>query len=164
MIASGENEVGRGQVVAGLVGWLILTFAAAGVGSLFLPGEWYLQLAKPRWTPPNWVFGPVWSILYALMAVAAWLVWKRKGLSGAILPLVFFIVQLVLNAMWSWLFFGLKNPGLAFGEIIVLWLAILLTLIAFCRQTPLAGALLLPYFAWVSFAVILNLSIWQMNA
>lgn len=164
MISSGGNEVGRGQVVAGLVGWLVITFAAAGVGSLFLPGEWYLQLAKPRWTPPNWVFGPVWSILYALMAVAAWLVWKRKGLSGAILPLVFFIVQLVLNAMWSWLFFGLKNPGLAFGEIIVLWLVILLTLIAFCRQTPFAGALLLPYLAWVSFAVILNFSIWQMNA
>ena len=159
----GERELSTGRVVAGLVGWVIVTFAAAGLGSLFLPGEWYSQLAKPRWTPPNWLFGPVWSILYAFMAIAAWMVWKKAGFSGALLPLAFFLLQLILNAVWSWLFFGLQNPGLAFGEIIILWLAILLTLVAFWRETIIAGALLTPYFAWVSFAVILNLFIWRMN-
>ncbi len=153
----------KGHILAGLVGWVIVTFGAALIGSLFLPGEWYSQLAKPRWTPPGWVFGPVWSILYALMAIAAWLVWKREGFSGAWIPLTFFIAQLILNASWSWLFFGLQNPGLAFGEIVILWLAILLTLIAFWSQNAIAGVLLIPYFMWVSFAMILNLSIWRMN-
>jgi benzodiazapine receptor len=148
----------------GLVGWFAFTFAAAGFGSLFLPGEWYSQLAKPPWTPPNWVFGPVWSILYAFMAIAAWMVWKKAGFSGALPPLVCFIFQLILNAIWSWLFFGLQNPGLAFGEIAVLWLAILVTLIAFWKESPIAGTLLVPYLAWVSFAAVLNLSIWRMNS
>jgi tryptophan-rich sensory protein len=150
-------------VVAGLVGWLVFTFAAAWIGSLFLPGEWYSQLSKPRWTPPNWLFGPVWSILYTLMAIAAWMVWKRNGFAGASLPLVFFVVQLILNAIWSWLFFGLQNPGLAFCEIIILWFAILVTLVAFWKETSVAGALFIPYLAWVSLAVVLNFSIWRMN-
>jgi tryptophan-rich sensory protein len=155
--------LGKGQVVAGLVGWLVFTFAAAGIGSLFPPGEWYSQLLKPPWTPPNWIFGPVWSILYALMAISAWLVWKRAGFSGALLPLVFFIVQLILNAIWSWVFFGLQNPGLAFAEIILLWLAIIVTLVAFWKEISIAGVLLIPYLAWVSFAAALNFSIWRIN-
>ena len=153
----------RGHAAAGLVGWFVFAFAAAWIGSLFLPGEWYAQLAKPRWTPPNWVFGPVWSVLYALMAIAAWMVWKREGFAGAFLPLVFFVVQLILNAIWSWLFFGLQEPGLAFGEILILWIAILVTLIAFWKVTSIAGALFVPYLAWVSLAVVLNFSIWRMN-
>jgi tryptophan-rich sensory protein len=150
-------------VVAGLVGWLVLAFAAAWIGSLFLPGEWYAQLSKPRWTPPNWLFGPVWSILYAFMAIAAWLVWKKGGFASASLPLAFFVVQLILNAIWSWLFFGLQNPGLAFCEIIILWFTILVTLITFWKEASVAGALLIPYLAWVSLAVVLNFSIWRMN-
>ena len=102
------------QSVLGLAGWLLLTFAAAAIGALFVPGEWYASLVKPAWNPPNWIFGPVWTVLYILMAVAAWLVWKRYGLARATVPLLLFVIQLVLNAGWSWLFFGLRRPDLAF--------------------------------------------------
>ncbi|RJP66723.1 MAG: tryptophan-rich sensory protein [Candidatus Abyssobacteria bacterium SURF_17] len=142
----------------------MLTFTAAWVGSRFMPGEWYEQLTKPSWTPPNWVFAPVWSVLYALMAFAAWLVWKRAGFAGALLPLALFVLQLALNATWSWLFFGLKNPGVAFGGITVLWLAILLTVLAFWNENSTAGILLIPYLAWTSFAVALNFALWRMNS
>lgn len=147
----------------GLGGFLLLTFAAAAIGSQFMPGEWYARLAKPSWTPPSWLFGPVWTLLYVLMAVAAWLVWKDRGFAGARVALVLYGVQLALNAAWSWLFFGLQRPGLAFAEILVLWIAILATLIAFWRHRALAGALLVPYLAWVSFATALNLAIWRLN-
>ena len=100
----------------GLMGWLSLTFAAAVFGGQFTPGPWYAQLAKPGITPPAWVFGPVWTALYAMMAVAAWLVWKQRGFAGASLALTLFIVQLALNALWSWIFFGLHNPGLAWPK------------------------------------------------
>jgi tryptophan-rich sensory protein len=99
-----------------------------------------------------------------MMALAAWLVWRRSGLAAASIPITFFMVQLGLNVMWSILFFGLKMPGVAFGEIILLWFAILATMIAFWRQTPLAGYLLLPYLIWVTFAAGLNFAIWRMNA
>jgi len=151
------------QSVLGLVGWLVLTFAAAGVGSMFMPGEWYAGLAKPAWNPPNWLFGPVWTVLYILMAVAAWLVWRRQGLAGAALPLLVFVVQLVLNAMWSWLFFGLQRPGVALAEILVLWVAILVTILLFFRVRSVAGILLIPYLLWVSFAAVLNFTIWRLN-
>lgn len=147
----------------GLGGFLLLTFAAAAIGSQFMPGEWYARLAKPSWTPPSWLFGPVWTLLYVLMAVAAWLVWKDRGFAGARVALVLYSVQLAFNAAWSWLFFGLQRPGLAFAEILVLWIAILATLIAFWRHRALAGALLVPYLAWVSFATALNLAIWRLN-
>jgi tryptophan-rich sensory protein len=144
-----------------------ICFGAAGAGSHFtapsIP-EWYARLSKPAWTPANWVFGPVWSLLYLLMGVSAWLVWRRAGIVASGLPLGLFLAQLVLNVAWSGIFFGLHRPGLAFAEIIVLWLAILATLASFWRVTPLGGVLLLPYLLWVSFAAGLNFAIWRMNA
>ncbi len=148
----------------GLAFWLGLTFAAGWVGSRFQPGEWYTHLVQPALTPPGWVFGPVWTILYILMGVAAWLVWQRYGLAGAVWPLGLFILQLVLNTLWSYLFFGLKNPGGAFLDIVALWLSILATLIAFWQYYPPAGKLLLPYLLWVTFAVYLNLQFWRLNS
>jgi len=144
----------------GLVGWLVLCFGAAAVGARFRPGEWYAALRKPSWTPPSWLFAPVWTLLYAMMAVAAWLVWRQTGLSSEV---GLFVVQLALNAAWSWLFFGLHRPGLAFADIVALWVAILGTLAAFWAVRPLAGWLLVPYLAWVSFASALNAAVWRLN-
>ena len=110
------------------------------------------------------VFGPVWSALYVLMGVAAWLVWRRAGFAEAPVALGLFIAQLVLNALWSYLFFGLHQPGVAFIDIVVLWLVILGTVIGFWRVQATAGALLLPYLCWVSFASALNLQLWRLNA
>jgi translocator protein len=151
-----------GQVLA-LGAWVGLCFLTAWAGSRFTPGESYLQLQKPSWTPPGYLFGPVWSILYLSMGVAAWLVWRRAGFSGARLALTLFVVQLILNGMWSWIFFGMQRPGLAFAEILVLWSMILVTTLTFWRVTATAGMLFLPYLAWVSFAAFLNYSIWQLN-
>ena len=150
------------QIIA-LAAWVGICFATAWVGSRFTPGEWYLQLHKPTWTPPGYLFGPVWSFLYLTMGVAAWLVWKRAGFAGASLALTAFFAQLVLNGMWSWLFFGLHRPDLAFAEILVLWGVILATMIGFWRESVMAGVLFLPYLVWVSFASVLNYFIWQMN-
>lgn len=124
---------------------------------------WYTNLDKPPWTPPNWVFGPVWTTLYVMMAVAAWLVWRRSGFPAAALPLTLFALQLSLNVAWSALFFGLRMPDAAFVDIVLLWAAILTTLCAFRRSTPAAGWLLLPYLLWVTYAATLNLAIWRMN-
>lgn len=127
-------------------------------------GGWYATLAKPAWTPPNWVFGPVWSLLYLAMAVAAWLVWRQVGFPRAASALNLFGVQLVLNVCWSAIFFGAHRPGLAFAEIVVLWLAILATMVAFRSLSRPAAWLLAPYLAWVAFAATLNFSIWRLNA
>jgi translocator protein len=143
---------------------LALSFAVAGLGGLFRPGAWYAELLKPAWNPPSWIFGPVWTVLYATMAVAAWLVWKRGGFLQQSTALSLYFLQLLFNALWSPLFFGLRNPGLAFLDISLLWLALVATVIAFWKVHRLAGALLLPYLAWVSFAAALNLSIWQLNS
>ena len=150
----------------GLGVWIGICFGAAFIGSIFTNSSiptWYADLAKPSWTPPDWVFGPVWSVLYLMMALAAWLVWRRGGLAAAALPITLFMVQLVLNVTWSILFFGLRMPGVAFGEIVTLWSAILATMIAFWRATPIAGYLLLPYLLWVTFAAGLNFAIWRLN-
>lgn len=163
----------KAEVQGGLSVWLGLAvsiaicFSAAGLGSLFTDpeiGGWYARISKPSWTPPNRVFGPVWSTLYLMMAVAAWLVWKDKGFAGAALPLTLFAVQLVFNTLWSILFFGMHNIGLALLDIILLWVAILLTLLAFWRVQTWAGALMLPYLLWVTYASALNYSIWKMNS
>ena len=151
----------------GLVIFLVLCFAAAGIGAAVtmpkIPG-WYAILAKPSWNPPNWIFGPVWSALYLSMAVAAWLVWRQGGLADATMPLALFGVQLVLNVLWSCLFFGLQNPGLAFVEVLILWVAIAATMVAFWFRSSVAGLLFVPYLAWVSFASVLNFVIWRLNA
>lgn len=148
---------------AGLVGWLLVTFAAAAIGSRFMPGEWYAALEKPPWTPPSAVFGPVWTALYVLMAVAAWLVWKRHGFAGARPALGLYLVQLAANAAWSWLFFGRRDIAAAFADIVVLWLLIAATLVLFRRRHATAGLLLVPYLLWVTFAAALNFRIWQLN-
>jgi translocator protein len=147
-----------------LAGWLAVVFAAAAMGSFFLPGEWYARLQKPTWNPPNWIFGPVWSALYTIMAVAAWLVWKRGGFAGQREALLLFFIQLLFNTLWSPLFFGLKQPGLAFADLLLLWLALLATVTAFWKARRLAGVMLLPYLAWVTFAGALNFAVWRLNS
>ena len=144
----------------GLAGWIAVCLGAAAVGARFRPDGWYVALDKPRWNPPSWVFAPVWTTLYVLMGVAAWLAWREVGLGVALAP---FAVQLVLNAAWTWLFFGLRRPGLALADLVVLWLAVAVTLVAFWSVRPLAGALLVPYLAWVTFAGALNASLWRRN-
>jgi tryptophan-rich sensory protein len=149
--------------IFGAVGWLVLTFAAAALGARFLPDEWYRRLNKPNWNPPNSIFAPVWTILYLFMAVAAWLVWSRYGFGSAFVPLSLFVAQLLLNAAWTWLFFGRHRIRGALIDIAVLWITILVTLLSFWTLEPLAGLLLLPYLGWVSFAALLNWTILQMN-
>ena len=156
MMSSGKNTIG-------LVGWLVVCFAAAAVGARFLPGAWYAALAKPAWNPPSAVFAPVWTVLYASMGVAAWLVWRRGGFAGAGPALVAFGVQLVLNALWSYLFFGLHRPGIAFADIVALWVVILVVAGLFWRVDWRAGALMVPYLVWVGFASCLNFALWRLN-
>ncbi len=153
--------------VAGLSVWIVICFAAAGLGGLVttpnIP-DWYAHLAQPTWTPPSWLFGPVWSCLYLMMAISAWLVWRQNGLATARLPIGLFALQLGLNSAWSILFFGLHSPGAAFLDIVLLWAAIVTTITAFWYWSHWTSLLLLPYLAWVSFAAALNLAIWRMNA
>lgn len=146
-----------------LIGFLLLSFLAASVGAVYLPGEWYAGLAKPSWNPPNWVFGPVWTLLYFCIGLSGWLVWRQAGWRAAAPAFVVYGLQLVLNAAWSWLFFGLHMPGLAFIEIVVLWLSILATAVMFSRKSSSAALLLLPYLCWVGFAGALNLALWLLN-
>ena len=153
----------RGKMILGLCGWLLLCFAAASPGAVFMPGEWFAALKKPAWNPPGWVFGPVWTALYAMMAAAAWLVWRRGGWKEQRKPLLIFLAQLALNAVWTALFFGLHRPGVAFAEIVLLWLAIVATLVAFRPVNRTAAWLLVPYLAWVSFAAVLNGTLWRLN-
>ena len=154
----------RKQVV-GLAGWLILSFIAAAIGGAasVQAGPFYAQLVRPDWAPPGSVFGPVWTVLYVLMGIAAWLVWRVAGFRPARTALTLFLVQLALNALWSWLFFGWHRGALAFTEVLVLWAFIAATLIAFWRIRRIAGALLVPYLLWVTFASALTYSVWQLN-
>lgn len=152
----------RLRSAAALAGFIALVALTAWFGARFEPGAWYAALEKPPLTPPNWVFGPVWSALYLALALAAWLIWRQPA--GRAVPLALWLVQLVLNAAWSLFFFGLNRPGLALVEIGFLLVAIAVTAVAFWRVRPLAGALLLPYLAWVAFACYLNAGIWMLNA
>ncbi|HEY8506360.1 MAG TPA: TspO/MBR family protein [Gemmataceae bacterium] len=161
------TSVNRLRQAAGLAVAALVCFGVAALGgAVTYPavGDWYTSLAKPSWTPPGWVFGPVWTVLFACMAVAAWLVWRRAGWENARTALSLFALQLGLNLAWSFLFFGLHRPGAALADVVLLWLAIAATVRAFWRHSPAAGALLLPYLAWVSFAAALNFAIWRMNA
>lgn len=153
------------QQILGLLGWLALSFVAAAVGSAatIRAGSFYVDLVRPEWAPPSSVFGPVWTTLYIMMAIAAWLVWRTGGFRAAKGALILFVVQLAFNALWSWLFFAWQLGAAAFAEVLVLWLLIAATLLAFWRIRPLAGVLLIPYLAWVSFASALNYTLWQLN-
>ncbi|WP_235908650.1 TspO/MBR family protein [Roseiconus nitratireducens] len=151
----------------GLVVWIVICLGAGGLGAIATTPEiagWYADLRKPSWNPPDAVFGPVWTTLYLAMAIAVWLVWKDTGFRGRRLPLALFVVQLLLNVAWSWIFFGFHLPGWAFAEILMLWLAIALTLTSFWTVSQVAGALMIPYLAWVTFASALNFAIWRLNA
>jgi tryptophan-rich sensory protein len=148
-----------------LLGWLAVTFAAAAIGG-FASGnakEFYQALSLPEWAPPAQLFGPVWAALYLLMGVAAWLVWRRGGFdrSGGALPV--FVVQLGMNALWTWLFFFWRLGGWAFTEIMLLWALVATTLVLFWRVRPIAGLMMVPYLAWITFAAALCRAIWHMN-
>ena len=149
----------------GLVTWLLITFAVAAIGAAASveAASFYGNIVVPRWAPPAWVFGPVWTLLYALMGVAAWLVWRPGGFGAARPALTFFLIQLGANALWSWLFFGWQLGLAAFVDILLLWVLILTTMVLFWRQRPVAGVLLIPYLAWVSFAAVLNYAVWELN-
>lgn len=141
---------------------IALCLAAGAAGALMTRPQlagWYRGLAKPRWNPPDSLFGPVWTALYVMMAIAAWLVW-RTGETWRLVP---FAVQLALNLGWSGLFFALRRPGLAAVELVLLWLSIAITLVVFAPVSAAAATLLVPYLAWVSFAGALNLRIWALN-
>jgi len=149
----------------GLIGWLLVAVAAGAVGALATRNarEFYAGLVRPNWAPPGWLFGPVWTVLYLMMGVAAWLVWREQGWKGAAVSVSLFLVQLAVNALWSWLFFVWRRGDLAFADVLVLWCLIAATIIAFWRISAFAAALLVPYFAWVTFASALTFSVWKLN-
>lgn len=145
---------------AAFFAFLGLNVLAALSGAYFRPGAWYRALAKPRWQPPDQLFGPVWAVLYTANAIAGWLVWQEAGIGSELLV---YLVSLVFNAGWSAIFFGLKRIDVAFGWIAVLWLSILVQIVLFWPVSKLAALLLLPYLAWVTFAAVLNAVLWRLN-
>lgn len=160
------THAGATRQVLGLASWLVASVLAGGIGGLasINAAGFYGQLVQPSWAPPAWLFGPVWSVLFVLMAVSAWLVWRRHGFQGAGAALGLYMAQLVANALWTWLFFAWHQGAWALAEIAVLWLLIAGTIFAFWRLHRLAACLLLPYLAWVSFAAALNLALWRLNS
>ena len=155
----------RGRKAVGLIGWLVVTAAAGALGAIASidAARFYGELAQPAWAPPAWLFGPVWTVLYAMMAVAAWTVWKVRGWQGAAASLGLYLAQLVANALWTWLFFAWHQGAWALVDIALLWALVALTAWRFSHVRPAAGALLLPYLAWLGFAAMLNFTLWQMN-
>lgn len=151
--------------ILGAIGWLFVCYLAAAVGaaaSVDSP-SFYRELVRPNWAPPAWLFGPVWTLLYTLMAISAWLVWRRRSFGGAGLALVLFCVQLAVNALWSWIFFVWHSGMWATVEILVLWVLILATTIQFRRFSATAAVLLAPYLLWVTFAAVLAFTLWRLN-
>jgi benzodiazapine receptor len=152
--------------------WIALTvficacLGAAAFGAAFTRTglvEWYPTLRKPPWNPPAWIFGPVWTALYLMMAIAGWLIWLDRDISAVGVALGLFLLQLILNALWTGIFFGLSDPGGAFIEIVALWIAITATTFQFAQIRPAAAWMLIPYLAWVTFAATLNFTIWRLN-
>jgi translocator protein len=164
-IERGHQSISGARQFAGLAGWLGITLVAAALGSAasINAQPFYQQLAQPSWAPPPTVFGPVWTALYILMGIAAWWVWRARGYAGALTALNLYLVQLAFNASWSWVFFAWQLGTLALVNIALLWILIPATLVAFWRIRPLAGLLLAPYLAWVSFAAALNFSLVRLN-
>jgi tryptophan-rich sensory protein len=156
----------RPYAALALAGWLLLCYAVAAAGSYSTASaipSWYAGLAKPALNPPNWVFAPVWTLLYTAMAVAVWLAWRTRPSGCRVRAIRLFLVQLLLNLTWTWVFFGQHRPGLALIEIALLWVAIALTAQAFRIISYKAFWLMMPYLAWVSFAAYLNWGIWRLN-
>jgi translocator protein len=153
----------RKRSIGALALLLVISFIPALLGSMFRPDAWYEDLIKPALNPPNWLFGPVWTCLYAIMGISAWLVWLQRQKVRVQFTLVLFGIQLLFNGLWTFIFFGLRNPGLAFADILMLWFAIACTLAAFWQKNRTAGLLLIPYLSWVSFAVYLNFELWRLN-
>ena len=149
----------------GLVGWLVLCYfvAALGATASFQAASFYAGLQRPGWAPPGWLFGPAWTVLYGMMAVSVWLIWRRGGWGGARGALTVFVLQLGLNGLWSWLFFAWHMGAWAFADIVALWLALVATIVTFARHSRGAAWLLVPYLLWVSFAAALNYAVWQLN-
>jgi len=149
----------------GLAGWLAASFVTGGIGAIASASaaSFYGELSQPSWAPAAWLFGPVWSVLYVLMGVAAWLVWREHGFRGASTALKLFVGQLFANALWTWIFFVWHHGALSLAEIAALWLLIASTIVAFWRLHRLAALLLVPYLAWVSFATALTASLWRLN-
>ncbi len=148
--------------------WTLLVFMLLAflptVGAVAAPpGDWYAQLRKPPLNPPNWVFGPVWTVLYLLIGVSAWLVWQQAEPGTRALPMGILALNLLCNGLWSWLFFGLHRPDLALADLVVLWATIVAMIWAYARIHPLAAGLQVPYLLWVSFAGYLNYMLWQLN-
>lgn len=152
------------QAIA-LVVALAVTYLAAAVGGLASvgAGSFYGQLVRPAWAPPGWLFGPVWSVLYTLMAVAVWLVWREAGFPRATRAVLLFGAQLIANALWSWFFFAWRLGAVALAEVLLLWVLIAATVVAFWRLQRVAAVLMLPYLAWVGFASALTFALWRRN-
>lgn len=161
--AKDANTTSRLQWLA-LPVWLLVCFSAAALGAFFPPDEWYGSLTKPEFAPPDYLFGPVWTVLYLTMAIAAWLVWKQPPSTWRRTGLILFFVQLALNAAWSPLFFGMHRIDLALIDLELLWLLIWATIVVFYQTQLWAGLLLLPYAAWVTFALRLNYAYWVLNS
>ena len=148
-----------------LLAWIALVATAAATGTIASldAADFYSRLRRPDWAPPSSVFGPVWTLLYIAMAIAAWLVWKVRDTTLARVGLSLFVAQLALNALWSWLFFAWHRGALAFADILVLCVLVGATVVVFWRVRPMAGALLVPYFVWLLFAAALNFAVWTRN-
>lgn len=152
-----------GAQLLGLIGWLLLSLGVGWFSSQFEPGSWYEDLNKAPWTPPGWVFGIAWSILYTLMAIAAWLIWRRGGFRSNGKPLGAYGLQMLFNALWTWLFFGMREAGWALLDLALLMVALTATLLLFRRKSLPAGLLLVPYYLWILYALSLNIWIWWYN-
>jgi tryptophan-rich sensory protein len=158
-----ESRPPRRKQLVALVVLVALPWLAGLFGAQFQPGAWYASLAKPAWNPPSAVFGPVWSVLYTLMGVAAWWVWSSPA-GGRRAAVALFVVHLLFNAAWSWLFFGLNLVGAALVDLLVVLVLVAVLTVWFWRISALAGALFVPYLAWVGYATSLNLALWRLNA
>jgi tryptophan-rich sensory protein len=160
-----KGRMSRLRDLAGLAGWIVLCFTAAAVGGAASAGApgFYRELARPSWAPPAWLFGPVWTVLYGMMALSAWMVWRECGFGGASAALGFFLLQLGANSLWSWLFFSWRLGAVAFAGVLVLWILLAATMEYFRRIRPAAAAMLVPYLAWTTFAAVLTYSVWRLN-
>ncbi len=162
-----NRKPGKLKSAGVLITFILICFGVAWIGAQVSPGiassEWYDQLNKPDWNPPGWLFGPVWTLLYTMMAFAAWRIWKLLGFTDGKKELSLFAIQLFLNGLWSQLFFNAQSPGLAFAEILLLLTAIIATTIFFYKKDSIAGWLMVPYILWVAFATVLNATIWLIN-